>query len=102
MPTKAKTDERPSRVHKDSPRYRREAKALGLRLRRVRDAEGWTLEQTAERCDMDLKHLQKIEAGTLNVTLVTLVRLSNGLRQPIAVFFGGQVREARRAQKAKG
>jgi len=89
MVPRPKTDERPSRVHKRSPRYVREAKALGLRLRRIREAQEWTLEQTAERCDLDLKHLQKIESGALNVTLVTLVRLSAGLRQPIAVLFGG-------------
>jgi transcriptional regulator with XRE-family HTH domain len=91
MPPKPKTDERSSRVHKKTARYIREAKALGLRLRRLREAEGWTLEHTAERCDLDLKHLQKIESGQLNVTLVTLVRLSGGFRQPIATLFGGVV-----------
>jgi transcriptional regulator with XRE-family HTH domain len=93
MPKPPKTDERPSRAHKKSPRYRRETRALGLRIRRIREAQGWTLEQAAERCDVDLKHLQKIEAGLLNVTLVTLVRLSAGLRQPIAVLFGGIITE---------
>jgi transcriptional regulator with XRE-family HTH domain len=96
MPKPA-ANERPSRAHKKSARYVREAKALGLRLRRLREEHEWTLEQTAERCDLDLKHLQKIEAGSLNVTLVTLVRLSNGLREPIAVFFGGQL-----PRRAKG
>lgn len=84
---KASTDERPSRVHKKGARYVREAKALGLRLRRLREEHGWTLEQTAERCDLDLKHLQKIESGQLNVTLVTLVRLAIGLRQPMSALF---------------
>ena len=84
---KASTDERPSRVHKQSARYLREAKALGLRLRRLREEHGWTLEQTAQRCDLDLKHLQKIESGQLNVTLVTLVRLAVGFREPMATLF---------------
>jgi len=96
MPKQPRTDERSSRVHKKSARYLREAKALGLRLRRLREAEGWTLERMAERCDLDLKHLQKIESGQLNVTLVTLVRLSVGLREPIAALFGGA------ATKSKG
>jgi transcriptional regulator with XRE-family HTH domain len=81
------TDERSSRVHKRGTRYLREAKALGLRIRALRRAAGWTLEEAAERCDLDLKHLQKIEAGQLNVTLVTLVRLAGGLRVPVGTLF---------------
>jgi transcriptional regulator with XRE-family HTH domain len=84
---KAGLDERSSRVHKRGSRYRREAKTLGARLRSLRQSNGWTLEQTAERCDLDQKHLQKIESGQLNVTLVTLVRLSVGFQQPIATLF---------------
>ncbi len=84
---KPSIDERPSRVHKKGARYVREAKALGLRLRRLREAEGWTLEKTVERGDLDLKHLQKIESGQLNVTLVPLVRLAIGFRQPMAALF---------------
>lgn len=83
----AKVDERSSRVHKRSARYLREAKALGIRVRALRAENAWTLEKAAERCDLDLKHLQKIEAGALNVTLVTLVRLAVGFRLPIEAFF---------------
>ena len=96
---KQPTDERPSRVHKRSPRYLREAKMLGLRIRRLRETEGWTLEQTADRCDLDFKHLQKIESGQLNVTLVTLVRLAVGFRQPMGALFADT---PPRAKKAKG
>ncbi len=85
--SETRTDERSSRVHKRSARYLREAKQLGLRVRALREAHGWTLEAAAERSDLDFKHLQKIEAGLLNVTLVTLVRLAVGFRQPIATFF---------------
>lgn len=98
MPPKPRTDERSSRVHKKGARYVREAKALGLRLRRLREAEGWTLEKAAERCDLDLKHLQKIESGQLNVTLVTLVRLAVGFRQPMAVLFTDAVAKLKRTK----
>jgi transcriptional regulator with XRE-family HTH domain len=37
--------------------------------------------------DLDLKHLQKIEAGQLNVTLVTLVRIAAGLEVPMNELF---------------
>jgi len=69
--------------------------SLGLRIRTIRQSMNLTLEQAAEACDLDLRHFQKIEAGTLNIELVTLVRLSVGLRQPIAVFFGGMARRDR-------
>lgn len=79
--------QRPSQAHRSTARFKKEQRALGARVRALRHAAGWTLEEAAERCDMDWKHLQKIEAGTLNVTLVTLVRLSVGFRQPLHVFF---------------
>jgi transcriptional regulator with XRE-family HTH domain len=37
--------------------------------------------------DLDLKHLQKVEAGQLNVTLVTLVRIADGLEVPMSDLF---------------
>lgn len=55
------------------------AERLGRALRRVRLAAGWTLEVAAERFGLDLKHLQKIEAGGQNVTLATLERIGAGL-----------------------
>lgn len=64
------------------------AKALGLQVRAFRQAKGWTLEQAAEKGDMDLKHWQKIVAGTINVTLVTLVRLAEGLGESVGSLFG--------------
>lgn len=59
-------------------RYQNEVKLLAARLRALRHERGWTYEEAAEHTDLDLKHLQKIEAGALNVTLVTLVRLAEG------------------------
>ncbi len=88
---RAKVEEWPSRLHRESARYRREARALGLQVRAFRQAKGWTLEQAAEKGDMDLKHWQKIEAGTINVTLVTLVRLAEGLGETMGSLFGTPV-----------
>jgi ribosome-binding protein aMBF1 (putative translation factor) len=78
---------RRSGVHKGSRRYIREVKALGLRVRGLRNERGWTLEQAAERCDLDFKHLQKVESGQVNVTLVTLVRLAVGLKVSLGALF---------------
>lgn len=79
--------ETPSKLYRKTPRFKREARALGARVRAMRHAAGWTLEEAAERCHLDWKHLQKVEAGSLNLTLVSLVRLSEGFRQPLHAFF---------------
>ena len=81
--------ELPSLPYRTSDRYLREAKALGERVRAARKARGWTLDQTAEAANMDYQHIQKIEAGKLNVTLVTLVRLAEGLGVEMSAFFEG-------------
>ena len=78
---------RASQVARQTTRYRTEAKALGARVRQLRLARKWTLEGAAEAANMDLKHLQKVEAGKLNVTLVTLVRLAEGFGEPVGSLF---------------
>lgn len=79
--------ERPSRTHRESRRFAREATALGGRVRELRQRRGWTLEVAAEAMDLDLKHLQKVESGQINVTLVTLVRIAEGLDVPMSSLF---------------
>ncbi len=87
MPARAPRGTRASQVARQGPRYQAEAKALGVRTRELREKRGWTLERAAEAMDLDLKHLQKVEAGKLNVTLVTLVRIAEGLAVPVATLF---------------
>lgn len=82
-----RTEERPSRIARKSARFVREARDLGLHLRALRTDQGMTLEQAAERMDLAPKHLQKIEAGTINVTLVSLVRLADGLGTTVRNLF---------------
>lgn len=78
---------RASQIAKDSPRYWAELRRLGERIRALRQAKGWTLEQAAEAMNLDLKHLQKVEAGLINVTMVTLVRIAEGIDEPLASLF---------------
>lgn len=87
-------EERASRVAKASPAYATVASELGARVRSLRQRRHWTLEQAAEKMFLDLKHLQKIEAGTLNVTLVTLVRIAEGFGQPVRSLFSFPRRSA--------
>ena len=53
--------------------YRR----LGLRLRELRGISTLTLEETESRGVKSWKHLQRIEAGEANITMQTLLLLSN-------------------------
>lgn len=89
MPARASRGQRASQLARQSPRFAAEARALGIRVRELREARGWTLERAAEAMDLDLKHLQKIEAGKLNVTLVTLVRIAGGYDEPLSSLFAG-------------
>jgi hypothetical protein len=73
-------DERASRVWKRSAAYLKEVKALGDRVRALREKQGLILEEAAWRCgQMGWKDLQEIEKGKRNVQLVNLVRLAHGL-----------------------
>ncbi len=81
------TDERPSRAFKATKAFAREARAVGLRVRTIRQERGWTLEQASERMQLELRHLQKIEAGEINVTLATFMRIAEGLREPLPLLF---------------
>lgn len=52
------------------------ARAIGLKVRSLRNDRGWTLEETEQHGWPSWRHLQKIEAGK-NVTLQTIVNLAN-------------------------
>lgn len=81
------SEERASQVYKRSKRYLTEVTNLGTNVRALRQKKKLTLEAAAERMSLDLKHLQKVEAGALNTTMVTLVRLAEGLEVPLAELF---------------
>lgn len=52
---------------------------LATNVRTRREAAALTLKVAAERAEMNVTHWQKVEAGTVNVTLHTLVRLGDAL-----------------------
>lgn len=65
--------------------------AIGRVARAARLAHGWTLEEVAERGDLDVRSLQRIERGTGNPTVATVVRLSSALGVAPARLFAGSV-----------
>ena len=82
---------------KEQPKFQKLQRDLGRRVRQLREAKGLTLYEAQEACGVDWKHLQRVEAGQLNVTLATLHRIAEGLGVSVADLF-----EARSRRKSQG
>ena len=54
-------------------------RTIAKRVRARRLDLGLSQEQFAERADLDVRHVQKIEAGESNATLETLLKVSRAL-----------------------
>ena len=55
---------------------------FGGNLRRARMSRKITLEKLAERADLNIRTLQKFEAGESNILITTLFRLQRGIGCP--------------------
>ena len=62
--------------------------AFGANLRRERMARRVTQESLAERADLNIRTLQKIEAGQTNILITTAMRLRAALGCPWDVLLG--------------
>lgn len=60
---------------------------LARRLRALRDARDWTQELAAERAQLNARHYQKLEEGSVNVTLRTLERLCRAFGVDVGELF---------------
>lgn len=63
---------------------------LAENVRRLREMMKWTQEQAAEAIGIAPRHFQKIEAGDVNVTVATLVRVAKAFRVPVKALFEDQ------------
>ena len=54
-------------------------KAFGANVRRQRMSKGLTQEKLAELVDLNIRTVQKIEAGDVNILLTTVLRLQKAL-----------------------
>jgi transcriptional regulator with XRE-family HTH domain len=54
-------------------------KHFGSNVRRERMAKGLTQEKLAELVDLNIRTIQKIEAGHVNILLTTVLRLQKAL-----------------------
>jgi hypothetical protein len=75
-------------VAKQRTNAKRVYKQIGLNVRALRDARGWTLEETEEHGWHNWTHLQKIESGK-NITVQTIVNLANLFGVSPSVLFEG-------------
>jgi transcriptional regulator with XRE-family HTH domain len=76
------------RNHWDDPAIAQRLGALAAMVRRLRLAHGWTLEEAAERADVDVRHVQLLETGSANPTAATLLRVARGFGVGLDALFG--------------
>ena len=62
-----------------NPQSKALLKHLGASVRRERMARAITQERLAEMADLNLRTIQKIEAGSLNVLITTMARIRESL-----------------------
>jgi transcriptional regulator with XRE-family HTH domain len=60
---------------------------VGKRITSFRKQRGLTVQDLADKCDMEKSNLIPIEKGRINTTLSTLLKISKALDVPIKEFF---------------
>lgn len=74
-------------------------KAFGANVRRLRFQAGLTQAKLAEWVDLELRTVQKFEAGEINPPLTTLVRIQAALRCVWEDLLGSpKIKQAKRAR----
>jgi len=58
---------------------KKELKGFGGNVRRLRHATGMTQEKLAELADLNIRTIQKIEAGQTNILITTAIRIQKAL-----------------------
>lgn len=62
-------------------------KALGTRIRELRDAKGWSQERLAEAAYLDRSYLAGIERGLRNPSVRNLLKIANALKVRVGDLF---------------
>ncbi|MBI4657529.1 MAG: helix-turn-helix transcriptional regulator [Verrucomicrobia bacterium] len=65
-----------------SQEERIELKRFGANIRRERVAKSLTQEKLAELVDLNVRTVQKIEAGSVNILITTVFRFQRALKCP--------------------
>jgi len=61
------------------PNLKSQLKHFGSNVRRIRSDQGITQEKLAEQAELNIRTLQKIEAGQTNILITTAARLQKAL-----------------------
>ena len=67
----------------------------GKRIAAARETLGLTQEEAADRAGIDYKRWQRLEGGTVNATLRTLLRVAEGLEMNVWTMLEGRGRGRR-------
>lgn len=74
-------------MNKEEKRYQEEIKALGQKIKSLREANSMIQLDLAERMGMDRSEISKIENGKKNIEFFTLVKLALSLDAALSDFF---------------
>jgi transcriptional regulator with XRE-family HTH domain len=69
-------------------------KELGLAITKYRVKQKLTQTEVAYRCGIERGNLTRIEKGKANVTVETLLKISEAMDVPISKFFAFQSKES--------
>jgi transcriptional regulator with XRE-family HTH domain len=61
---------------------------FGRAIRRVREKQGISQEEAAERCELHRTYYSGVERGTRNLSLVNIEKIARGLRITLRNLFG--------------
>ncbi len=62
-------------------------KAVGARIRKLREAKGISQEEAARLAGIDRSYYGRIERGLINVSAVFLLKIARMLHCPVGSFF---------------
>jgi transcriptional regulator with XRE-family HTH domain len=80
-------------VREDFDTFQRVRRRVAMQVRRLRTGKGLTQETVAATAGLAPRHLQKIEAAEVNVTLDTLVKVAGALDVDVRELFQEQPSE---------
>lgn len=60
---------------------------FGRAIRRIRETQGISQEEAAERCELHRTYYSGIERGVRNVSLINIEKIAKGLKQHLPDLF---------------